>query len=585
MRKVIAYGSLDELMASPIYDKICDGVQFAESVQMAKTMAKSRIFPSCHVFNELINKIDPYWQSDEQRVRSLALISMFIRSRIAASNSPREKDWLTGCLRRSFQIWSAVALLEEADLRPENIESDNKDVRLMVDIWKYLIESEEGFISFRKRMSSDRAIIEIRKKIDGWMRKVDSKSNVITIHGFYFITPIQERVIRLLYESGYEIYFLIPYRGEYPLANQVWDALYCESNGYDNNDDWIQVHGGNRNLFGDLIEGKPISNPDWKIKEYKDVMAFVDDIQRMDDNVSLYSPDNNAANDILQDFFPERYGRRKLYSYPIGGFIKALHGLWDDESQSLLMDSNTLIDCFASGWISYKGVTSDVVLKDLERMVPFFKKCLTMKDWEDRSKHLFNIHVDVISRFKSDNEDGEARRWEDILDNPFSNFSIFDVPRERVELIIGMMNKLLECAKFLFEKGASRDVNEHTDRLIEVLDDNRVTLDQDNEFSLATSLLNRIRGRGNPEKYNPTDMVNAITLFLSNEVPVDDAGDSGAWVRPLFDMGANTGDVHICMCSQEVLPGKQRDYVWPLNPVVIQALEAKQRERDKYPLI
>lgn len=433
-------------------------------------------------------------------------------------------------------------------------------------------------------MNPVNAVPQISRLLSLWNQ--DNKgSRRVVFDGFYFFTPIQERIIRFIIEAGYEPIFIFPYRKEHPLANQIWDELYSERYGYQSKDQWTFIRSDSGNDFGELLEGRPTEMASCNLREYHNVMGMVDDLRKIKGRMNMYSPNANDANSILQDFFPERYGLKKLSSYPIGAFIRTLHHMWDEDSQSLFLDEQLLMDSFVSGWISYNGISSDMAISDLEKVLPFFKGCSTIDDWRNRSQLLNTIHNSIMARFEPQSEDPVEKRWLRILDDPLGNFGVFDVERHRVELIIGLIGNLIDCARFLFGEGEGRSFNDHFSRLLRILKDNGIKEGQQQELTLAAEYIRSLSNRDYPEKYNPSDLINAIIAFLDNEAPVNEDGDSMEWVRPLYDIEGNDGPVHICLGDHLSLPGKSKGYVWPLTDELMDSISSRQAEKDEHPLI
>lgn len=92
------------------------------------------------------------------------------------------------------------------------------------------------------------------------------------------------------------------------------------------------------------------------IQEYDSMMGFIDDIlQIRQEGYTVYSADDTSINKILQEYFPEEYGERKLLSYPIGQFVSVLNQLWDEEEEQIKLEDRQLIELFASGWLTISG--------------------------------------------------------------------------------------------------------------------------------------------------------------------------------------------------------------------------------------
>ena len=488
-------------------------------------------------------------------------------------------------MKESFSIWSSINILEEADFEPNEIPITNRNIELLVRAWQYLEEQDPDLVKFRKLMNSEEAINKVRDIIDGWADSAGMPRGRVVIHGMYYLTPIQERIIRIIEAAGIEVVFLIPYNRQYSYANEIWVLHYCEKNGFEPLEKWTRIGKDRGNVFGDLLEGKPVIDKGFDIIEFKNIAGFVDYISHVNNISNYYSPNSETANSIIEDYLPEVYGSRSLGSYPIGGFIYSLYKMWNPETQTISIDRKTLIDCMSSGWISYRGVPSDVMIADLEKILPFFEDCRTVRDWEERSNLLYCIHKDIISNFLSESEDPEECRWQNVLSNPFSNFSMFDVSRSHVEQILGMIKELLECAKILFGGSSSLKISDHVSRLLVALNRNIPEGYNSHEYDLAKALLDRIAEKGGERQYGVSDIVGALSSFLAERKQVDSDGRLVGWVRSMYDIEGNDGDVHICLCDNDGIPGGRPSYIWPLDFYFVETACKLRAKKDSRPLI
>ena len=99
---------------------------------------------------------------------------------------------------------------------------------------------------------------------------------------------------------------------------------------------------------------------------------------------------------MLKDYFPERYEERNLLAYPIGQFIYALHQMWDENLQCIVLNQNGLRKCFASGWLSVNGKSSIKYTEDLERLLPYFDGCYTVDQWNERLDSFIDSYENAI---------------------------------------------------------------------------------------------------------------------------------------------------------------------------------------------
>ena len=357
-------------------------------------------------FQNLFNAIDEEWNSEQTRFKQTILISEFLRNKIV-KNSENEKmrRWLTGCIRNESSILKSIRFLEQAFVRPEDFNPhDNNNLKLFIEIWKYLIEKDQEINNYREkfnRLTTKEAWEPILNK--AFMNKEAGGASAIVFHGFYCFTPTQDNIIRLLEEAGYNIYFLIPYDARYPFVYKIWDNTYSKENGFPNRSEWIMGKADREDVYGEIFEGKhDCALPNKvNIQEYASVTEFVNDVKKIQkDGYSLYSASENNVNDILKDYFPEEYGERKILAYPVGQFIDVLNSLWDDDKQTVILTEDNLIECFSSGWLSLGGVSGKQYLQDLMYLLPFFEGCNTISEWRNRIQLYDETRKNAVEAFR-----------------------------------------------------------------------------------------------------------------------------------------------------------------------------------------
>ena len=95
-------------------------------------------------------------------------------------------------------------------------------------------------------------------------------------------------------------------------------------------------------------------------------------------------------------------------------------------------------------------------LQDLLRLLPFFADCSTFEQWEKRITQLKQIKEEVISPFQVEHDvDPSISRWQEAIENPFENFSMFAVETEKLDIILALIKQLLDMGKELFGNNQS----------------------------------------------------------------------------------------------------------------------------------
>lgn len=528
-------------------------------------------------FRSLAKEINEDWNTDISKFNEIVLLSNFMRDKIKLAKDDAEKLWLQGCLRNLDSILSAIILLEQADVKPEDMRpAKDKNLKLLLEAWEDLLSRDKSLIDFKKRM-------EQLTSREMWAPIIKSVFDINTIdtvdtlvfHGFYYITPYQERIMRLLEKAGFKLIFLIPYDERYPYVYEIWDESYTPERGFVDKKDWVIEKSDDDDPFGAIFEGNQVEIRNRvNIKEYASVMEFVDDVKHVrEKGFSIYSSDFKNANDMLKEYFPEAFGDRKILSYPIGQFINALNNMWDDVENDIVLDDDNLIECFSSGWLSVDGIAGKEFIHDLMNIIPFFNGCKRIGDWEKRIKLFKEIEESVIKPFENDlDPDPIVSRWQEAIGSPLKNFSMFSVNPNKLDVILKLIKQLLDMARELFVKDEMIKLHDHIRKLGGILKRHKIS---DELYSEEKEIINNIfelfgTDNGFDTMCHPADIARALDIYMcgrfeEGEIQTNKVG----LVYPLYFVDAacikNKSKVHICMSDVENLPGGNKDYIWPLT--------------------
>ena len=529
-------------------------------------------------FQSFAKAIDEDWDSDQSKFAEMIILSEFMRGKLEeAGENKKIRNWLVGCLRNLDSILSAIIMLEQAEVKPEDLNPGrDRNFNLFVEAWKNLIDKDPIIMQFRTRMNG-------MDSKDAWkpvFRKVfnlDSIASVdvLVFHGFYYITPYQERVMRMLENAGFKLVFLIPYDERFPYAYEIWNETYSVERGYVAKEEWHIEKTVADDPYGEIFEGNnaQIQNQ-LTIKEYASVMEFVDDVKHIrEKGFSLYSSDFKSANQMLKDYFPEAYGERKILSYPIGQFISTLNRMWDEDNQTIVIEEDELIECFSSGWLAVDGISGKQYMQDLMYILPFFNGCRTIEEWEKRITLFKEIEQSAILPFEVDMDPDESvSRWQEAIGSPLKNFSMYAVASDKLDIILKLITQLLEMAKELFGKNELVRVQDHIHTLDLILKKHELSQElYSEERKLVQDIFETLSADNSFDAMcHLADIARALDLFIcgryeEGEIQTNRIG----LVYPLYFIDAacvkNRSKVHICMCDVESLPGGNKDYVWPLT--------------------
>lgn len=593
-RKIYTYISLPTLSDNPFFKEICMYPQITVSadlkkglvgtvgVERAKNIISSDINLKAAEFRNIIEALCPAWKTDQTTFNQMVILSEFMRKKSSeAGDDQKQLNWLTGCTRNMNSMLSAITMLEQAAITPEQLDpGEDRNQKLLIDAWEYLLDRDPVIKDFRSRLTNVTTKEEWKPVLNKAFRADVSSTDSIVIHGFYYFTPVQERIMQLLEGAGYNLIYLFPYDERYPLVYEIWTETYTKMKGFPPKSEWNIEKSDRDDPCGDIFSGKRgISIPNkLMIKEYASVMEFVNDVKRIkQEGYTIYSTAQQEANEILKDYFPDEYGERKLLAYPIGQFVSTLNKMWDEDLQTIRLNTDDLIDCFASGWLAINGVTAKQYMQDLMHILPFFTGCITVEQWESRIELLKQIDEKAVAPFKVDYDiQPSISRWQEAIENPFKNFSMFSVDPEKLDIILALIKQLLDMAKELFGNNQMVRVSDHLGKLDNILKQHEISDElYDEERSLIQDVFEKLNQPSDYTSYcAPADISRALELFMSGrmtdgEIEVEHVG----FVRPMYFIDAecikNNSRAHVCMCDVNSMPGGNKDYVWPLTERII----------------
>ena len=590
-RQIYTYLDLRSMGTAPFWREIRRFPQITVTADLRKSLKGSweqdkvegifkqdAVVQACE-FRKLSEVLLPHWTDDETKFHETIVLAQFIRGQIAKfGDDPDIRHWLVGCRRNLGMFLSAIILLEEAAIAPEDLRADgDRNTELFLAAWKYLKKNDPAIDGFHKRME------ELTKR-SAWnpiFQKLFGRTDMDTLvfHGFYDFTPLQERIMRLMEQAGIRLIFLFAYDEKYLYANEIWRKTYSADNGYPEIKDWHMERSSRKEPAGEIFEGRKASFTNkLEIKEFASVMEFVHGIKRAkEQGYFVYSANANTANEILKDFYPEEYGDRKLLSYPIGQFVSTLNRMWEEELQQIVLDEDRLIECFASGWLAVDGVSGKQYLQDLTYILPFFADCRKAEEWEERIGLLREIEEKVVALFVRDLDiDENKARWQEVMGNPFLNFSVFAVKPEKLEVILRLIEQLLSMARELFGENRAVRVQDHIRKLDQILKRHELSNElYGEEREIVRDLFEKL---GDPSGFQaevfPADISSALNLYMSGKFQEGELQTNRiGMVSSIYQIDAaivkQQGRVHICLCDVNSLPGGKREYIWPLTGRVL----------------
>lgn len=586
--RVYTYTKVSELKHAPYFKEIAPLPQLTLSREMAVNMSYDmKIFKGNIMgFLNFSQRLFPGWNTSGQKFVYVTALNRFLRDKIAAVHDRAERDWLFGCKKNLYAAIQNMIRLEEARVRPEDMEASDRDLSLFLEMWKYLEQLDGSIAAFRNRLRELEQPGNFEREAERAFRFHGNKT--IVWNGFQFLTPIQKFVYDCFVKSGYSIYALIQDEKKYPYANEIWRHLYNESNGYPPYEDWIRFEDpDSKNPLGEIFEtGEKTSAPNVKIIKYSNTIEFVEDISRIQEQgFYLYSADDYTANRMLKDYFPERYEVRNLLSYPIGQFVYMMHKMWDENRQCIILSAEGLRKCFASGWLAAHGKSSIQYTDDLERILPYFENCYTLKEWNERLSCFSDAYDNAYDVFsQTEEETGLEKRKQRALANPLSHFGPFSIGEDRIREVIDLIDQLIRMAKELFASNEPVSIQQHMSKLDALLyfrDGMPQDLYREEKEKIKQIFLALENDQVKDFMCYPGDLAAALLSFMSGtmEDETDDHHGLKTLVFNIFQIESASvfakEKVHICLADITKLPGTSGSYHWPLDETILREIAEK----------
>ena len=595
-RKVYTYRSIAALDKHPGYADLVQYPHVTATGDLYHVIrAQYKQFQNVVDVHALQKGIIANWEDPDIAFQQFINISRVIRNLPISSE---EKIIHGSFLKNKAKVLNAIRLLVEADIEPSEFEPTCIEERLFQRIWVALENEDESFTELRVTMAS---YLEKPQNFESILRKVAPcmMADTIVLHGFYFITPIQERLFDMLEHCGKTLIFLCCIDDTVPEVQEIWTKVLSPSNKFDSAEKWLsdEFTSLRNQPFGSAFGKTPNFSKQHHIStiKYESEIDFVRDVKRLlDEDFVIYSTDVKATDELLKEFYPSVYKRRHLLAYPVGQYIYRLHSMWSTKDQCLSMSIDDIQACFASGWVEYNGVNALKHMHGLEKLKTYVSDCKTIDQWEARLTLLQDTKDTVLASFEQhlDNIPQKNRQWHRMMADPFLNLSCFDYDDHSLQELINLIKHLIQTARTLFAGPGELTIATHMAKVKKILTDGqkeKALLEE--ETAIIEELTSRLNYRDlGIRTCLPGEISEAITIVIGGGILDEDnysiqSGKNETFIKPLYQVESapilGSGKVHLCLADEHRLPGKVKPYVWPLNNNFLDRLQLPEDDRRR----
>ncbi|MBE7681488.1 hypothetical protein [Paenibacillus sp. P13VS] len=527
----------------------------------------------------LFSKLLGSWSSPAVKMKQFTKLTKLMRG--------QENVWgreLCRAFRHNqIDVLQTMRTLAEIGVTPGKFKPASREEQLFQSAWSRMEARESSFQRIRSKLDSAfRMEQRLREALEHClidMNRLPERITEIVLHGFYFITPLQYRVMSLFREAGIRLVFLNLYDKRYPNTFRSVERFLSQWVPFEQ---WkmVQSSAYSEASWGDvfalsyedeihkLLDAQ--SGP--QVIQFEDFQTFLSHYEGYSKTETCYSPGHENLNKRLKDYYPENYPDRHFLAYPIGQYLFHLHQMWDDQKGELALSEKGLFECFSSGWLQIEEHNARNFTGVLEDVLPYFASCNTLKEWRRQAALLKEVKMNAADAFEH-----SSNRFHRMMENPMLRFSFLQIKHTDIVLLVQFMEKLFTQAELLFGQKEIQ-LHEHFERIEQLL---AAGPDPESLVEEERKLLEQLRGRLkldfiDDESYYIDDVAQAVALYLGGEFN-DELEEPPLPISKFEDVDAAAfmdSEIHLCTLDEESLPYVGQAMPWPLTRQTVRGLQS-----------
>ncbi|WP_419392705.1 hypothetical protein [Cytobacillus praedii] len=429
---------------------------------------------------------------------------------------------------------------------------------------------------------------------DNWRHSIQKSlaKRKLILHGFYFITPIQEKLLKRL-EDEFEVVFLNSYDSRFP---NTFDTVKTflgigENETFSVVDDYVAIHPLAARLI-ESLEGDSQIEVDQKVEVYNDLVHFVEsekeryvsttgDENEIDEPYHILTP---RAGEIEKHLIANEFiepSKKKLTDYPIGRFLYRLHQIKKRDTDletggerfTDLVTAEALLDSFSSGCLILDGEDLRRYVKSLEKIIPYCKKATTFDTWIETIGDLIKEKESMEKKTQETNKYALSSRVHLFHSMPMRQLSYFSVATKDLEKLIEGIRLLKGMIDALFGEWDTkkRSISSHFKTLEEMVLKNVEDFFVEDEKVIITNLVEEIADLKDEElEFSLKDISKGLLFFLDGSL--HEAGETESVSDKVFAFDQADGapfrinrKFHLAFADHKALPISQDYTLWPIS--------------------
>lgn len=422
------------------------------------------------------------------------------------------------------------------------------------------------------------------------------QKKVIVFHGFYFITPVQQRFIKILEASNIQVVQLIYYDERYPEIFKTVEQFLPMGHSEKVSQYEVPINsnaiGFAKAVHGDFHKFPQLREPKYTV--FQQLYQFKEYVANIK-NEEIFSPRASTMEKYFNDLTTS--ATAELKDYPIGQFLIDLHRL-SSSSYALQeeryihsdeVDAQILLRLFNSGYLSIPQQDGTVMqgkslVKALIKLKSRFAQCRTFNDWEQQLIYFIAqkgmLERSMVPSQTTINIDNELYIY------PHRDISYYHVTEDELQQILSGIRILKGFYERLYT-GTNLSIKQYINQMENIVTKQISANLSAEDKKMAAALMKQIRAL-NQEEFegiNRKDIIKGLVFYLSHSnkendtlEKVEDGKEAefpkaiGALVDVDKVMFSNNRNIHLAFMDNKALPLSQSFSLWPLREETIEVL-------------
>lgn len=589
--KVYTYDNPKRWLDHPRYEEIkgaihiCATSNMADGIREAYRDEDDGAFMHVYTIRKFINSVQPEWSTSEVRLAQFLTMSRVLKHHDVPVAEGRIKE---SFLKNKKELFETIRFLTYSGISPadyavalSSVQGVTVKERMLLDIWTELESVDGTYAQLRSGMESGWEASRINSSLD--MESAGGPSSYsIVLHGFYFITPEQQRFLECLRNAGIDIIFFNLYDERFPDTFGFTRAFITERYGW--SDEWEIVttigdktrEEGVRFLRAYEDERIPATATGRNIVGYESFFEFMNKVvvpsfpigtvDRTKTKTQLIATNADMLNDILSQYYPEMVtGKRNLLQYPVGQFLSNIHRI--RKADGFFLSEEILMATFTSGWLYNPNTKENArdYTGQLKKILPYFQGCETLNQWNERFDSLSKLYDEVFASYE---KAGDSRVVKSMR-SPFARISQFSLDRKELSALGFFIRQLDFISKELFrieEEGET--IGTHFGKVLEVVsayDPRPHTILVEEEVHVLEMLNEKLRRIEDDTFFLYEDVGEAVNLYLSGKL---EDGETSL-VKPFVEVDGEAFKkdrrFYVTGLDERGLPLSEFSLPWPIQ--------------------